>query len=206
MRSSWQVRAITDRTTLPDGTVLPSAQYGPPIDALLPLGAYVEDHEFVTGSGDLDVHNGRMCVTPEYPSGTYAYFVTIDAQLEPAYPYVIGPSYYGTVQPGNTGPGSGHNDIDESVQLYTGFPYPGQAPTLRVWPLPATDILQVDLGGSTGSVQLTVMDATGSIVTDMVVAAPAVATLDLTGTAAGAMVLRVATDAAARSVPFLVVR
>ncbi len=41
MRTSYQLRAITERTTLPDGT----AAAGPPIDAANPLGAFVEDYE-----------------------------------------------------------------------------------------------------------------------------------------------------------------
>ena len=27
--------------------------------------AYIEDHEFVAGSGDLDEYNGRYCITPK---------------------------------------------------------------------------------------------------------------------------------------------
>lgn len=91
---------------------------GPVVDASYPLGAFVEDRSFVDGAGDLDIHNGRFCVTPDYPNGTYAYFVTIDANLYPVYPYVIGPTYYGTVQVGNTGPNSGHNTITEIVTTY----------------------------------------------------------------------------------------
>lgn len=91
---------------------------GPAVSATYPLGAFIEDRTFVSGSGDLDIHNGRFCVTPEYPNGTYAYFVTIDANLNPVYPYVIGRTYYGTVQAGNTGPGSGHNIITEPVTTY----------------------------------------------------------------------------------------
>lgn len=39
-------------------------------------GTYVADYEYVAGLGDLDECNGRWCVTPEYPDGTYAYFLT----------------------------------------------------------------------------------------------------------------------------------
>lgn len=39
-------------------------------------GAFVNDYEYVEGLGDLDECNGRFCVTPEYPQGTYAYFLT----------------------------------------------------------------------------------------------------------------------------------
>jgi hypothetical protein len=55
-----------------------------------PLGIFVQDY-YYSGTGDLDVHNGRYCVTPEYPNGTYAYFCSVNSNtLEPSYPYVIG--------------------------------------------------------------------------------------------------------------------
>ena len=67
-----------------------------------PMGIFVQDFEF-TDAGDLDEHNGRYCKTPDYPNGTYAYFVTVNnATLFPAYPYVIGNTYYAT--PAATGP------------------------------------------------------------------------------------------------------
>lgn len=118
MQTSYQLRNITNRTVLPNGTVLAANQYGPAIGGQYPLGAFLEDYEYVAGFGDLDEHNGRYCVTPEYPNGIYAYFVTIDANEVPVFPYVIGTAYYGTVQPGNTGPNSGHNTINEPVTNY----------------------------------------------------------------------------------------
>jgi hypothetical protein len=39
-------------------------------------GTYVADYEYVAGLGDLDQCNGRLCVTPEFPTGIYAYFLT----------------------------------------------------------------------------------------------------------------------------------
>jgi hypothetical protein len=66
------------------------ADYAPP------TGEYIEDFEYIPGVGTLDQHNGRFVVTPEYPFGTYAYFVTVDPQnLTPVYPYVIGPTFKG---------------------------------------------------------------------------------------------------------------
>lgn len=93
---------------------------GPPVNSTYPLGNLCEDYVFTQGAGDLDVHNGRFCVTPEYPDGIYAYFVTIDANLDPVYPFVIGSTYYGVVQSGNTGPSGGHNTIPTSTTVYTG--------------------------------------------------------------------------------------
>lgn len=60
-----------------------------------PMGIFVEDYQF-TDAGDLDISNGRYCVTPDYPNGTYAYFVTVDANTNPVYPYVIGTRFRAT--------------------------------------------------------------------------------------------------------------
>jgi len=62
---------------------------------LYPLGIFVQDYSY-TASGDLDQHNGRVCVTPDYPNGTYAYFLTLNSDLLPVYPYIIGNTYFGT--------------------------------------------------------------------------------------------------------------
>ena len=117
MRTGFVKRNITTRTTLPDGTVLPSNQWGPAVSSQYPLGCFTEDYEQATSNFDLDSHNGRFCVTPEYPDGTYAYFITIDQQRNPEYPYIIGSTYYGEVVAGNAPPG-GHVTITEPVTQY----------------------------------------------------------------------------------------
>jgi|GEM_PF-645882 len=116
MKTSYRERSITQRTTLPDGTVLPASQYGPAVSTQYPLGYYIEDFQYVAGSGDLDEHNGRFCVTPEYPGGTYAYFITLNTFYEAAYPYIIGPTYYGVIAAGAT---SGSQTVNETVTTYT---------------------------------------------------------------------------------------
>jgi len=103
MKPSWQLRNITSRTTLPDGTSAVGPAIGAPIQnpgsvINAVLGAYKEDYEFVAGSGDLDEHNGRICKTPEYPAGIYCYFATIDQNGNSLYPYITGPTYYGVVE------------------------------------------------------------------------------------------------------------
>jgi hypothetical protein len=85
MKSSYQLK-----TTRGTGTVPPTATY--------PLGYFKEDYEFVSHPGEndyLDVHNGRVCKTPEYPNGIYCYFATVDANWNSTYPYVVGPTFYG---------------------------------------------------------------------------------------------------------------
>ena len=118
METSYQLRSITQRHSLPDGTNLNSNQYGPNVSSQFPLGSYLEDYEYVEGSGDLNEFNGHFCITPDYPNGVFAYFVTIDEVGDAVYPYTIGPSYYGTVVSGNTGPQSGHHSIPNNATQY----------------------------------------------------------------------------------------
>lgn len=62
LTSSWR------KKTTPDS--------GRPSTAIFPLGTFLQDYEYVAGSGDLDECNGRTGVTPEFPGGTYHYVVT----------------------------------------------------------------------------------------------------------------------------------
>lgn len=66
-----------------------------PSTAEYPLGYFIEDYQYTHRSGSLDENNGRYCVTPEYPQGTYAYFITIDSLQNPVYPYILGENFYG---------------------------------------------------------------------------------------------------------------
>jgi hypothetical protein len=121
VRSGYRKRSITLRETLPAHAArdqgytsggstaeftLPANFYGPAVTAgagsQYELGHYLEDYEYLGDVGqmqgvefDLDLHNGRFCVTPEYPGGTYAYFVSIEADGTPKFPYNIGRTYYG---------------------------------------------------------------------------------------------------------------
>ena len=60
------------------------------------LGDLTDDYIYDSSEGDLDEYNGKFVVTPDYPNGTYAYFMTEDSSGDPAYPYAIGPKMYGT--------------------------------------------------------------------------------------------------------------
>lgn len=71
-----------------------------PSETIFPIGFFVEDYEY-RGNSDLDEHNGRYCVTPEFPNGTYAYFASFEPNVpinekykQPKFPYVIGATYY----------------------------------------------------------------------------------------------------------------
>jgi hypothetical protein len=96
MKSSYSLRNITTRTTSPTGATVAA---GPPVSTTYPLGYFREDYQYNPTSAAtpdyLDEHNGRFCVTPEYPNGIYCYFATVDARWNSAYPYVVGPTFYG---------------------------------------------------------------------------------------------------------------
>lgn len=123
MTSGFQLRngqrgtdnlATTGRSTIPAWAQrtygVGANQSGPAVSTQYPLGRYMEDNAFLgdltdpaTGKKfvqgvdfDLDEDNGRWCVTPEFPEGTYAYFVAIAADGTPVYPYNIGRTYHGT--------------------------------------------------------------------------------------------------------------
>ena len=77
-------------------------QIGPDVSPRYTLGRYVEDFDYRGDHGDrqgrdfdLDVYNGRFCVTPDFPHGTYAYFVTLNTDGSPAFPYALGRQWYG---------------------------------------------------------------------------------------------------------------
>jgi hypothetical protein len=97
MRSSYRLRRLERRNTWPDGTHLMPGQYGPPVNAEFPLGTFIEDYEYAAGAGELDEFNGRFAVTPEYPAGTYAYFLATDARGRLAYPYLLAGRYAGQI-------------------------------------------------------------------------------------------------------------
>ena len=131
MKPSYVLATATTRTN------------GPAVSATYPLGCFMEDYTYTTSSGDLDQRNGRVCITPEYPTGTYAYFATINAPLTPSFPYTFYKTYYGIVQSGNTGPGSGHNTITETVIIYTSVNELEQKIEVNVFPNPTSDYLNI---------------------------------------------------------------
>lgn len=73
LQPSWQLK----EGTRPSGRSGPGGRYD---------GTFVQDFEYVAGTGDLDECNGRDGVTPEYPEGTYYYVLT------DTYPFV--PRFY----------------------------------------------------------------------------------------------------------------
>ena len=128
-RSSYRLRAIARRTSLPDGAELSPSQEGPPVSPEFPVGTFAEDYEYAQGAGDLDEYNGRFARTPEYPAGTYAYFLSTNPQNQLMYPYLVGPAYFGHIdvaQPimPTTAQHAGHVDLTTPTGLEAGHPAP----------------------------------------------------------------------------------
>ena len=73
-----------------------------PSTTLYPLGAFIEDYEFVNGLGDLDTSNGRFCKTPDFPEGRYCYFITVDSFGSGIFPYILGKTYNSVPAKNNT--------------------------------------------------------------------------------------------------------
>lgn len=71
MRSSWRLRSGYRGEA--DG---PGGRYD---------GTYVRDWQYVEGAGDLNQANARFTVTPEYPTGTHAYFLSDGFPFIPRY-------------------------------------------------------------------------------------------------------------------------
>lgn len=140
MRSSYATKSYTTRTN------------GPNVNAQYPIGCFIEDWQYTAGSGDLDEYNGRFCITPEYPNGTYAYFTTVDANLKPCYPYFIGPTYYGTFSNTNIGPNGGKATIPSNATTYSPITNVDDINTIeeqvKIFPVPVTDYLNVALTGN----------------------------------------------------------
>jgi hypothetical protein len=73
-----------------------------PSTTLYPLGAFIEDYEFVNGLGDLDTSNGRFCKTPDFPEGRYCYFITVNSFGAGIFPYILGKTYNSVPSKNNT--------------------------------------------------------------------------------------------------------
>lgn len=64
----------------------------------LELGYFAEDWVWVPNPFNLDENNGRYCVTPEFPDGVYAYFMTHSTDTnknKDGFPYFVGSKYRG---------------------------------------------------------------------------------------------------------------
>ena len=194
MKSSYRIRTDTTRTTKPNGSA--ASPVGPTVSSTYPMGCLLWDFEYIVGLGDLDASNGRFCVTPEYPNGTYAYFMTIDASGTPTYPYTSAGTYYGVVQAGNTGgPTAGHNTITVATTVYTGATgIADEASNIKFEIVPNPTLAYVYIymdNKSVNNVTGYLYDMSGALLETMDCMQPSIAyTLDMTKYANGEYILQ----------------
>lgn len=143
IESGYELRSMTARTTHADGSTVSS---GPAINTTFPLGYFREDYGWISHPNNdeyLDEHNGRFCVTPEYPNGTYAYFCTVDNDWNSTYPYVVGPTFYGIYTQGKVA------NITETTTVYTSSIGFSEAEfgdlNLSIFPNPASDLIAIQI-------------------------------------------------------------
>ncbi len=134
IKSSYQLQNMTTRNN------------GPDVSTTYFLGYFREDYEYVNQTAEdyLDEHNGRICVTPEYPNGTYAYFCTVDENHNSYYPYAVGPSFYGVYSNASV------NSINEGTTIYTssvGIDESFEQLDFDVFPNPGMDLLAIQANG-----------------------------------------------------------
>ena len=162
MKSGYQLRNITTRTTSPTGAAVTS---GPAVSTTYPLGYFREDYEYVSHPGEedyLDEHNGRFCVTPEYPTGIYCYFATVDENWNSAYPYLVGPTYYGNKTASKV------TSITENVSTYspsTSLIEQINPEKINVYPNPSNDVLMVQVNTLlTKELAISLIDSNGKLI------------------------------------------
>jgi len=154
IKSSYQLRTNTTRTNGPTvGQVLGTQTFF--------NGYFREDYEYIAHPSDqsyLDEHNGRFCITPEYPAGIYCYFATVDANHNSAYPYAVGPTFYGnkvvttvTTVPGGTTTLSASNFNLNSLDVV-------------IYPNPAQDFIAIQSEMVTEDLEVILINELGQIV------------------------------------------
>jgi hypothetical protein len=164
MKSSYSLRNITKRNTYSNGNTVKN---GPDVSTTYPLGYFREDYQYNPTSSStpdyLDEHNGRFCITPEYPKGIYCYYATVDSNWNSAYPYAVGPTFYGVKNASKV------TSISESVTTYT--PTSSISNTdledvnINIYPNPANDIIAIQWNDiNTENKRVELFDALGKLV------------------------------------------
>ena len=165
IESGYQLRNITNRTNGPDLNQVVTIAQGPNAGSqeTMFLGYFREDYEHVEHTDEeeyLDEHNGRFCVTPEYPNGTYAYFATVDENWNSAYPYAVGPTFYGVYENRIV------NTISESTTEYlSNDSFEINEVGVSIIPNPASNLIAVQIKDLiTNNLDITLYDINGKVI------------------------------------------
>ena len=105
--------------------ILNATRRGGPGINQYPLGTFTNDYTYKHKNGSLDENNGRFCVTPDFPEGVYAYFITIDSNQVPQFPYILGQNFYSLPVDSNYNSNINQNDIPKKSRRLNELGMPG---------------------------------------------------------------------------------
>lgn len=196
MKSSYGLRNITSRTSYATGATVTA---GPAVSVTYPLGVFREDYQYnatSTATPDyLDDHNGRFCKTPEYPNGIYCYYATVDAAWNSAYPYAVGPTFYGVKVVAKVA------SITEAVTTYSpnAIGLNVKAPNslnVVVFPNPASDLIAVQSDGITrDNLRVELYDLSGRLLqSTQILQGSTIAYFDAKTLYAGEYIIKISND------------
>jgi hypothetical protein len=157
MKSSYSLNSGTTRTL------------GPNVNATYSLGYFREDYQYTPTSAAtpdfLDEHNGRFCITPEYPTGIYCYFATVDEKWNSAYPYVVGPTFYGSIVASKvTSVPSGTTTFSPSPSSIANTNL--DAAEIKIFPNPSSELIIIQIVDlNKENLQLDLWDMQGKLIT-----------------------------------------
>ena len=152
MNSSYELPGATTRIN------------GPDINNTYFEGYFREDYNYVSHTEDfyLDEHNGRFAITPEYPEGIYAYYATVDENQNSAYPYAVGPTFYGNVVATKV------NTINEDTTNYDSSlgieSFDESNLNLVIYPNPAQDFIAIQSNMVPENLKLELINELGQVI------------------------------------------
>lgn len=152
MNSSYELPGATTRIN------------GPDVNNTYFEGYFREDYNYVSHPEEfyLDEHNGRFAITPEYPEGIYAYYATVDENHNSAYPYAVGPTFYGNVVATKV------NTINEDTTNYDsslGFEsFDESNLNLVIYPNPAQDFIAIQSNMVPENLKLELINELGQVI------------------------------------------
>ncbi len=205
MKSSYYLRNISVRTHYADGSDVTD---GPAVNGTYPLGRYREDYEYIASANpdQLDEHNGRFCITPEYPAGIYCYFTTVDSNWNSAYPYAVGPTFYGNKVALKV------TSITEPTTTYVSTSGISQTEMnqmqFTVYPNPAQDFVAVQVGDLvTSEIRVSMFDMTGRLIQEtMINPGSTIAYLDTRTVYDGQYIIQIASGESVRTSKVILAR
>jgi len=152
MNSSYELPGATTRLN------------GPDVNNTYFEGYFREDYNYVSHPEEfyLDEHNGRFAITPEYPEGIYAYYATVDENHNSAYPYAVGPTFYGNVVATNV------NTITEDTTNYDSSlgieSFDESNLNLVIYPNPAQDFIAIQSNMVPENLKLELINELGQVI------------------------------------------